>query len=301
MRSIAFPTQVQPLRQAWQADADWLTAQYNNRTLVPDHMDYLTRWAQSSERVRAEQPCVLDVRYGPTDAQTLDVFHAKPRGDGALSPVLVFIHGGWWRAQDKSDHSFLAPAFTHAGVPVVVPNYSLAPKVSVDTIALEVTRAIAWVWQHAASLGGDAKRIVVAGHSAGGHLAAMMLACDWSLVDAAMPRTAITSALSLSGVFDLEPMRHAPFVQTDLHLTQASAARLSPANFPPPTGQLRVLVGEAESSEFHRQSRLIEAAWGASRVPLCASIAGCHHFSILDELARVGSRTHRVALNALQP
>jgi arylformamidase len=301
MRSIAFPTQVEPLRQAWQQDADWLTAQYNNRALVPDHMDHLTRWAQSSERVRAAQPCQLNVPYGPGPLQTLDVFHAKSPADGGLAPVLVFIHGGWWRALDKSDHSFVAPAFTPAGVPVVVPNYSLAPKVSVETIALGVTRAIAWVWQHAASFGGDATRIVVAGHSAGGHLAAMMLACDWSLVDAAMPRHLLTSALSLSGLFDLEPVRHAPFVQTDLRLTQASAARLSPANFPPPAGQLRVLVGEAESSEFHRQSRLIEAAWGPARVPLCASIAGCHHFSILEELARVGSRTHRVALNALQP
>lgn len=295
MRSIASHESAQTLRQAWTQDAEWLEAQYNNRALVPDHATHLDRWARDSARVRAEVPGQRDVPYASETSNTLDVFTAA-RPSGA---VMVFIHGGYWRALSKSDTSFVAPAFTQGGVSVVVPDYSLCPSVTIETIALELTQAIAWVWKNAASFGGDSQRITVAGHSAGGHLAAMMLACDWSKVSPDMPPGAIRSALALSGVFDLEPIRHAPFLQADLRLTPPSVERLSPARFHAPAGRLRALVGGNESAEFHRQSRLIEAAWTAAHVPVCAAIPGCNHFSVLDELARVGSSTHRVAMNAL--
>ena len=295
MRSIASNQLPQSIQQAWTQEADWLTAQYNNRALVPDHATHLERWARESERVRASVPCKLDVPYADGPCNRLDVFtSARPSG-----AVMVFIHGGYWRALSKSDSSFLAPAFTQGGVTVVVPDYSLCPTVTIDTIALELTQAVAWVWKNATSFGGDSSRITVAGHSAGGHLAAMMLACDWAQVHLDMPSNAVRSALSLSGVFDLEPLRHAPFLQADLQLTPASVARLSPARFAAPTGRLRAVVGGDESSEFHRQSRLIEAAWTADRVPVCAAVPGCNHFTILEELARVGSSTHRVAMNAM--
>ncbi len=296
MRSIATQTHSNGLFSAWQRDADWLDGQYNNRSLVPDYANYLNRWARDSARVRATQTCQLDVAYGSGSAETLDIFPAaNPSGS-----VLVFIHGGYWRTLDKSDHSLVAPAFTNSGTTVVVPNYSLCPAVTIDAIALEMTRAVQWVWHHAPAWGGERSRIMVAGHSAGGHLAAMMLSCDWSVVDAQMPAAAVTSALSLSGIFDLEPLQHAPFLQQDLRLTPALVQANSPARFARPKGRLRVVVGEDESREFHRQSQLIESAWGATQVPLCAAMPGCNHFAMFDELARVGSSTHRVALNALQ-
>ncbi len=107
-------------------DPAWLERMYNNRALVPDHMDYLQRWAQDSAQVRANVPCVLDVAYGAEAGETLDIFPSvRPGAAGA--PVLVFIHGGYWRSLDKSDHSFIAPPFTQAGCCVVVVNYALCP------------------------------------------------------------------------------------------------------------------------------------------------------------------------------
>lgn len=296
MRSIATRQPLSSLKSAWTREAAWLEARYNNRELVPEHPSFLARWAQRSAQVRdAAARKRLDVAYGATPAQRLDVFPARRE----QAPVLVFIHGGYWRALDKSDHSFVAPAFTDAGVHVVIPNYSLCPKVRIADIALEMTQALAWTWRHATEFGGDPTRIVVAGHSAGGHLAAMMLACEWALVGEDLPPTLARSAIALSGLFDLEPIRHTPFLQADLQLDDDQVARVSPAGFAPPSGRLRALVGEQESDEFLRQTQLIEAAWGADRVPVCAAVPGCHHFSILDELARVGSSTHRVALNAI--
>ena len=130
---------------------------------------------QSSALARSQLRGQLDVRYGEQPGEALDVFAARQPN----SPVLVFIHGGYWRALDKSDVSFVAPAFVDAGAMVVVPNYALCPAVTIETIALQLTRALAWAWRHAAEHGGDPQRIAVAGHSAGGHLAAMMLSCRW--------------------------------------------------------------------------------------------------------------------------
>src|SRR3954464_4379593 len=169
-----------------QRDAAWHDAMYNNRERVPESAAILARWAADSARARAEVPCQLDVPFGAGAADHLDVFPA-PHGD---APVLVFVHGGYWRALDKSDHSFVAPAFTRDGACVVIPNYALAPAVTVPQITLQVARAVAWTWHNIGRFGGDRRRIVVAGHSAGGQLAAMMLACLWPQLDAALPRDA---------------------------------------------------------------------------------------------------------------
>ena len=153
-------------------DGAWHDGMYNNRALVPDHQDYLQRWAAESEKARAAVPCELDVAYGTGAGEKLDVF--TPPHEGA--PVLVFVHGGYWRTLDKKDVSFVGPAFTRHGACVVVPNYDLCPAVTIPQIVLQTARAVAWTWHHIARYGGDRRRIVVAGHSAGGQLAAMMLA-----------------------------------------------------------------------------------------------------------------------------
>jgi arylformamidase len=281
-------------------DPAWLDTQYNARARVPEHPQILERWARASERVRAGMTSVLDVRYGEGPNETLDVFPAAQRG----SPVFVFIHGGWWRALDKNEHSFVAASLVAAGAMVVLPNYSLCPgtpdqPVGIETIALQMVRSLAWVYRNAALYGGRPGRIVVAGHSAGAHLAAMLLCCDWHDVAADLPARVVHSALAISGVFDLEPIRQTPFLQTDLRLTPESVARLSPAGFRKPAGRLYAAVGADESEEFVRQNQLIQQAWGAGTVPVCETIAQANHFTVLHDLADPDGRLHQHALALL--
>lgn len=276
-------------------DPTWLDAQYNNRQRVPDSATSLARWAQASALTRERLGHVLDLPYGHSPAETLDVFPAHAPG----APVLVFVHGGYWRALDKADHAFIAPGFVRAGAMVVVPNYGLCPAVGMDEIALQCARALVWVWRNAAQFGGDARRIVVVGHSAGGHLAAMLLACRWQTLSPDLPVRLLTGALSLSGLFDLEPLRHAPSLQADLRLTPSLVRRLSPAFFPRPRGPLRALVGADESEEFLRQNQLIRDQWGPSSVPVCQALPGHDHFSVLTDLVDAAGASHAHALALL--
>ena len=274
----------------------WLDAQYNARASIPEHAEIFTRWSADSAAARAGTVASLDLRYGDGPNESLDVFHAAEPG----APVLVFIHGGYWRALDKREQSFLAPALVAGGAMVVLPNYALCPAVSVATIALQLTRALAWVHRNAADFGGDPQRIVVAGHSAGGHLAAMMLACRWRDVGGDLPPDLVKAALAISGLFDLEPLRRTPFLQPDLRLTPADVRRLSPARFAPPArGRLYAVVGGAESEEFRRQNRLIRNAWGEAVVPVCEAVPGFHHLSVLDGLADPRGRLHALARELL--
>jgi arylformamidase len=282
------------------ADSVGLERMYNNRALVPDYARYFEAWRTGSLAARASGAgAQLDLPYGPTALQRLDVF---PAANGVKNaPVLFFIHGGYWRSLDKSDHSFIAPAFTAQGVCVVVPNYTLCPSIGIDGIALEMVRALAWTATHAAEHGGDSRRIVVAGHSAGGHLAAMLMACRWSQVDRRLRPDLVGAALSLSGLFDLRPLQFTPFLQADLRLDEATARRCSPALMPRPSrGRLVAVVGGNESPEFLRQNALIRSSWGRTRVPVCESLPGLNHFSVLDALAQPEHRLHQLALALLR-
>jgi arylformamidase len=270
---------------------------YNNRLLVPEFATHLRQWAANSERTRAELPCELDLAYGDHPSEKLDVF----RADVPNSPVLVFLHGGYWRSLDKRDHSFVARPFVEAGVTVVVPNYALCPAVTIPHITLQSVRAVAWTWRDIERFGGDPGRITVAGHSAGGQLAAMMLACQWQRLDAGLPRDVVRSALAISALHDLEPIRQTPFLQPDLRLTPADAVKASPARLPaPPHGVLYSVCGGAESEEFLRQNALIREAWGATRVPLCEALPGLNHFTVLEAFADPRHALHRYALDLLR-
>jgi arylformamidase len=171
--------------------------------------------------------------------------------------------------------------------------------VGIEEIALQMTRALAWVWRNAALYGGDPERVVVVGHSAGGHLASMLLCCRWKDVDPALPPQLVSGALAISGVYDLEPLRLAPFVQDDLRLTAASVRRLSPAFFPRPRRPLYVAVGAEESSEFKRQTALIRAQWGPTSVPVNETVPGVNHYTILHELAAPEGSLHGLAARLL--
>ena len=277
-------------------DPAWLDAQYNNRARVPDYAAALASWAEASALARRGSTPVLDVAYGNGPAESLDVFPAAQ----ADAPVLVFVHGGYWRALDKSDVSFVAPAFNASGAMVVVPNYALCPAVSVEQIVLQMTQAVAWTWRNARRHGGDPSRIALAGHSAGGHLVTMLLSCRWKEVGDDLPPNPLSGALSISGLYDLEPIRHTPFLQADLRLTPSSVARLSPAFFPrPKNGRLYAAVGQDESDEFLRQNLLIRDVWGPTAVPVCETVPGCNHFTVLNSLVDPAGRVHELALRLL--
>lgn len=278
-------------------DGPWFDSMYNNRELVPAYPEHLRRWTGDSAEVLRTQPRELDVRYGGGPSEHLDIFPAA-RAD---APVLVFIHGGYWRALDKRDHSFIAPAFTREGVCVVIPNYALCPAVTIPQITMQMVQALAWTWRNIARHGGDPRRITVAGHSAGGHLTAMMLACLWPVYGRDLPADLVKGALAISGLHDLDPIMRTPYLQPSLQLTREQVRLASPARLPPPSqGKLYSVAGGDESEEFKRQNSLIRAAWGQERVPVCELLPGLNHFSVLESLLEPGQRLNRLAMEFLQ-
>jgi arylformamidase len=280
----------------------WYDSMYNNRALVPDHAAHFAQWAQTSADARASLQCTLDIAYGEGPNETLDIFPAKQKN----APVVVFIHGGYWRSLDKADHSFVAPPLHDMGACVVVVNYALCPgteekPVTIPDIAQQMAKALAWTWHNIAQYGGNPQQVVVAGHSAGGHLAAMLLACDWKKVDPSIPAHWLQKALSISGLYDLTPLRKTPFLQTSLKLTAQHARMASPALWPRPNkGVLYTVAGGDESAEFLRHNRLIHQTWGPKTVPVCEDLAGLNHFSIVTDLTKKGTRLSALMKQLLQ-
>lgn len=262
-------------------DPAFLSREYNNRELFPDYPRHFTRWQEASARARSTMICYLDRAYGDAPGETLDIFPAR-KGDGS---VLVFIHGGYWRSLDKKDFSFLAPAWVDAGVSLVVVNYGLAPAVTMERIVQQMLAASAWLYRHAEEYGMDEERLFVSGHSAGGHLAAMMLAALWPVYDRSLPKDLYKGALAVSGVYDLRPLVQVDWLQGDLRLDEATALKLSPAFLPPATrAPLALAVGGLESSEFKRQNALLAQRWKpvlSRDVPM----PGRDHFTVIDGLA----------------
>ena len=262
-------------------DEPSLSQLYNNRELVPDHPQYLMRWAELSARARSTMTCYLDRRYGEAPGETVDIFPAR-KGDGSC---MMFIHGGYWRALDKKDFSFLAPAWVDAGVSLAVVNYDLCPRLAMEEIVRQMLRASRWLWLHAEEFGMDQDRLYVAGHSAGGHLTAMMMCAKWPAFDAALPKDLWKGGLAISGLYDLRPLLEVEWLNVDLRLDEASALKLSPAFMPPATrAPVMTCVGGEESSEFLRQNALLGSRWRtafAGDIPM----PGRHHFSVIDGLA----------------
>lgn len=266
-------------------DQAGLDAQYNLRARHPDHPEYFERWARESAAVRAGLPCHLNLSYGDKPKETLDLFPA----DRPSAPILAFLHGGYWQALDKDDFSYLAPAYVDQGITFAPVNYDLAPDVSIEAIVDQCRSALLWLWQNAYELGGDRDRIFVAGHSAGGHLAVMALITDWA-AKGALPVDLVKGACSVSGVYDLEPIRLS-YQNPILKLDRVAAVRLSPIrNVPAAAGPLLLAVGAEETDEFLRQQKEFSAAW-TSRGLACEKvpIPGRHHFSAIDALGEPGS------------
>jgi arylformamidase len=266
---------------------------YNLRAAEPDHPQWFARYAAMSVAARARFKPRLDLRYGPGPKETLDLFvpASAPRG------TLVFLHGGYWRALDKSDFSFVAPTFLAEEIAVAVVNYDLCPDVTVGAIVDECRRALAWLAREGNALGASAERIVVAGHSAGGHLVAMMFATDWTPAGLAAPQLA--GGVSLSGVHDLAPMVLFSY-NADIRLDSAAAHRLSPIHLRPRVASpLLLAVGADETSEFIQQTLLLWDTWPANRPPGDAApliVPARGHFSVVADYGDRGSELVRRTL-----
>ncbi len=217
-----------------------LELEFNPRATVRNVEARIAAYADASAATRERLECVLDVRYGSGEKETLDIFPA----DAPNAPVHLFIHGGYWRAMDKSDYSFVADVFQPAGATTVLVNYDLCPDVTLDTIIAQTMRGIAWTWRNIAEHGGDPNRLFVSGNSAGGHLTAMALAHDWEADG--LPADIIKGAIPITGVFDCEPV---PDISVNelVRLDRETARRLSPLRNPPRRAiPVLVAVGGAE-------------------------------------------------------
>jgi arylformamidase len=276
-------------------DQGALDREYDNRRKVADSAAYLARYPRESAATRRDLPCRLDLAYGPSPAETLDVFLAPGPGP---APIQVFIHGGYWRALDKADFSFVARAFRPAGAAAVVVNYALVPAVDMDELVRQCRAAIAWVYRHAASFGGDPERLFVSGHSAGGHLVAMLFTTDWTAFG--LPPTVIRAGCGFSGLYDLEPIRLC-FLNETLQLTPASTRRNSPVSLAPTTrAPLLLAVGGLEGPEYHRQTEALAAAWRPRGVPCeVMDLPGIHHFSIVSQLEDPASALSQAILQQM--
>jgi len=258
--------------------------EYNNRLRVPEYQQIFSRWAETGEQFRdsrrADPGTQLHLTYGDAASSHLDYFSCGVSG----APLFVFIHGGYWRSLDKHDFSWVAGPFLRAHIDVAVINYALCPKVSIEDIVRQLQDGCAWLYRNADALAFDRNSITVGGHSAGAHLAAMMLCADWSKLGQDLPADLTKTALLVSGLYDLEPLLSAPFVQGDLRLDNASVARLSAAYLPPhPDSSVITAVGGLESDEFKRQNQLIEQHWSGHFLK-DISMPGTDHFTVVDAL-----------------
>ncbi len=272
-----------------------LDREYNNRGKVADFADYLARYTRESEATRRALPCRLDLPYGTKPGETLDVFPAPgPRP----APIHLFVHGGYWMALDKAEFSFVARAFHEAGATVVVINYALIPTVDMDELVRQCRASIAWGHANAASFGGDPDRIFVSGHSAGGHLVAMLMAADWPTFG--LPRDVIKGGCGISGLYDLDPIRLC-YLDDTLRLTPEEARRNSPIYLAPSSrAPLLLPVGALEGPEYHRQTGTLAAVWRKYGVPVeVMDMAGIHHFSIVSQLEDPGSELSRAVLGQM--
>jgi arylformamidase len=252
--------------------------EYNPRASVPEHPELFARLARDAEDFRAETlksgRAELGLSYGDTPRQIVDLF--LPAG-GSTAKLAMFIHGGFWRAFDPSSFSHMARGMNANGIAVAVAGYDLCPMVRIGDIVEQIRRACIFLWQR------FGQQILVCGHSAGGHLAAAMVATDWPALYPKAPAVLVPAGYAISGVFDLAPLVNLALNQ-DLRLDAAEARRLSPLFWPVPPGRaLDAVVGNRESSEFKRQSRVMAETWKAGAETSYAEASG-NHFTVIDAL-----------------
>jgi arylformamidase len=256
-------------------------AEYDNRARVPEYLDIFNRWDREAMDYRGEarraKRADLGLSYGTTERQTIDLF--RPTG-GGTDALAVFIHGGYWRSLEPSMFSHMARGLNQHGLTVAVVGYDLCPRVRITEIVRQIRQACMFLWWR------FGQRMVVAGHSAGGHLAACMVATDWSEIDSGAPADMVPAGLAVSGLYDLMPLLKIS-TNADLRLTPEEAEKLSPIHWSVAADRaIDIVVGGAESAEFRRQSKLLADAWSARGVAVSLDEPrGADHFTVLDPLA----------------
>lgn len=259
-----------------------LDDQYNNRKRFPEFSNHFKQWSDWSQETRRMLPCKTDVAFGKGEHERLDIFPAE---GGGGTPIYLMIHGGYWYSLDKSDYSFIAEGMRPHGVTTVVSNYGLAPTFNMDEIVDQNRAVIAWIWKNASSFGADANQIYICGHSAGAHLAAMLIATDWPTYDPAIPVVPLKGACLIGGIFDLEPIRRS-FLNEKLNLTSAQVRRNSPLDQRYEVGvPIMLVVAADEAPEFHRQSREMHDYWRSLGFQSELHVPdGLNHYNVANQL-----------------
>jgi arylformamidase len=249
-----------------------LDVAYNNGTAVANSGAIVAAWEQRSAALRLRDDAMLDLAYGPKPRNRVDFIKcAAPH-----APTLAFIHGGYWQMRAKEGFTFLAQGPLSIGMNVALVGYTLAPAASIDEIVAEIRHALDWLAAQLPALGGDADKILVSGWSAGAHLAAMT-----------KDHPSVRGCLAVSGIYDLEPIRHC-YVNDKLGLDEAAAQRNSPMLVQSPRQvPLAVVVGGAELPLMVQQSADYAQALARQGWPVqFREIPGADHFSVLDEMER---------------
>ncbi len=275
---------------------DQLRMQYNPSRSIPEAPQIFQSWRERSAEYRSRARAQLDIPYGELPAARLDLFLP----DNPSPRLHVYIHGGYWQAFGKNDFSFIAEGLVKAGLAVAVLGYPLCPTVPLQGVMRQARLALSYLWREAAALGFRQDKIQLSGHSAGAHLCAMLIATIWPKFQEGLPEEIVHSAMMMSGVYELEPLR---FIETGraLQLTDETAKRLSPLSLRP-AGKARMLLctGGLESLEFKRQSALLGRAWARYGSSLeVVTFTNRHHFNILDELAPPNSPLVKRGLDLL--
>jgi arylformamidase len=284
-----------PVYQSY--DQRGLDAQYNNRARFPNFEEHFRSWRAWSDATKRRARGFIDVPFGPSQDERVDIFPSE-RGGAAL---YVFIHGGYWYSLDKADYSYISDGLMPHGIATVVNNFGLAPAHDMDEIVRQNRAMLAWLWRHAAEYGGDPDRIYVAGHSAGGHLAAMLLATDWPNFEPGLPERVAKGACAIGGIFDLEPVRLS-FLNKTLHLTPGQVEASSPLRGRRRAGApLLLVVAADESDEFHRQSGEMEKFWSQGGSPCRLVVpAGLDHFDVVNQLKDPACELVRLQLDHMR-
>ena len=274
-----------PKTKAWQTmDRATLDDAYNNSKAVPESGAMFKGWVARSQQVRAQHPDHLDLAYGPRPRNRIDYFSA-----GRNTPVLVFIHGGFWQMRSKDDFAFLAESFLDSGISVAMVGYPLGPDATMDEIVADTHVAIRHLATRLAELGGDPQRVVVSGWSSGGHLAAMVL-----------DEPSLRGAVAISGIYELEPLINS-YVNDKLHMDVAMARRNSPILLLPKSSKdIDLFAGGAELPEMRRQTADYAGARRAAGLPVrYVELPGANHYTILNSMMDHDGEIHRAIVAML--
>ena len=274
-------------------DQNELDAQYNNRAHVPDYENYYERWKPACAEILTNFENHLDLPYGNRARERIDLILPEGRGP---HPIQLYIHGGYWMSRSKSDQTFLAKPFVETGVAFGLIEYDLIPDVRIIDITRQCRTAAAWIYENAHSYGLDANQIYVSGHSAGGHLTAMLALTDWTAFGKC-PTNLMKGGCAISGIYDLNPIKLS-YMQDILSFNTTEVVENSPIlSDNVPKTPLIITVGAAETDEFRRQSKAFSDDW-YTKGGNCSFLeqSSSNHFSILDEL---GDREGKLAQNIL--